>query len=117
MNPPGTDVHDVEVQNGWPIIDQFSVYEIGFELHKITDDFRGFYDNQLVVDGFYPQVIDFVKEHTGAKLVVVFDHMIRRRMSKEQVEGNVQDEQSVVNRPAVLLVHSDYTTSSGPQRV
>jgi len=117
MNPPGTDVHDVEVQNGWPMVDQFSVDEIGFELHEFIDDFRGFHDDQLVVDGFYPQVIDFVKEHTGAKRVVVFDHTIRRRMSKEQMEGNVQDEKSVVNRPAVLLVHSDYTHSSGPQRV
>ena len=59
MNPPGTDVHDVEVQNGWPIVDQFSVDEIGFELHKITDNFRGFHDNQLVADGSYPQVNDF----------------------------------------------------------
>ena len=30
MNPPGTDVHDVAVQNGWPMVDQFSVDEIGF---------------------------------------------------------------------------------------
>ena len=33
------------------------------------------------------------------------------------MEGNVQDEKSVVNRPAVLLVHSDYTPSAGPKRV
>ena len=45
MNPPGTDVHDVEVQNGWPMVDQFSVDEIGFELHEFTDDFRGFHPN------------------------------------------------------------------------
>ena len=62
------------------------------------------FDDQLVVDGFYPQVIDFVKEHIGAKRVVVFDHTIRK-LSKEQMEGNVQD--SVVNLP--LLVHSDFS--------
>jgi hypothetical protein len=116
MNPPGNDVHDVEVQNDWLMVDQFSVNEIGFELHEFTDDFRGFHADQLVVNVFYPQVIDFVKKYTGANRVVVFDHTIRRRMSKEQMEGNVQEKKSVVNRPAVLLVHSDYTPSSGSQR-
>ena len=81
MSPPGTDVHDLEVQNGWPMVDQLSVDEIGFELREFTDDFRGFHDDQLVVNGFYPQLIDFVKKHTGAKRVVVFDHTIRRKMS------------------------------------
>ena len=45
-----------------------------------------------------------MKEHTGAKRVLVFDHTIRRGISKEQMEGNFQDEKSVVNRPEVLLV-------------
>ena len=84
MNPPGNGVHDVEVQNDWPMVDQFSVNEIGFELHEFTDDFRGFHADQLVIDVFYPQVIDFVKKHTGANRVVFFDHTIRRRLSKEQ---------------------------------
>ena len=58
-----------------------------------------------------------MKKHIGAKRAVGFDHKIRRKLSKEQMEGNVQDEKSVVNRPAVLLVYSDYTPSSGPKRV
>ncbi len=42
---------------------------------------------------------------------MVFDHTIRRRLPADlQV-------QTTVKRPAVLLVHSDYTVASGPQRV
>ena len=77
MSPPGTDVHDLEVQNGWPMVDQLSVDEIGFELREFKDDFIRFNDDQLVVNGFYPQVIDFVARHIGAQRVVVFDHTIR----------------------------------------
>ncbi|MGA1597798.1 MAG: CmcJ/NvfI family oxidoreductase [bacterium] len=117
MNPPGTDARQVMIHNAWPEIDQFSVDGSGFELHDFPGSFQGFDEDQKIVGEFYPQVVDFVQQHTGAKRVVVFDHTIRRRMSNEQMESNVQDEKSVVNRPAVLLVHSDYTPQSGPQRV
>ena len=60
---------------------------------------------------FYPQVIDFVKAHTGARRVVVFDHTLRRRLPADL------SAQTTIQRPAVLLVHSDYTVHSGPQRV
>jgi hypothetical protein len=43
--------------------------------------------------------------------VVVFDHTIRKRLPADLKQ------QTTVQRPAVLLVHSDYTPSSGPQRV
>lgn len=117
MNPPGTDVHQVEITNAWSLRDQLKADEIGFELHEFDAEFAAFDDEQQLRIQFYPQVIDFVQRHTGARRVVVFDHTLRRRMSDEQMQGNVQDEKSVTNRPAVLLVHSDYTPTSGPQRV
>jgi hypothetical protein len=52
-----------------------------------------------------------VKRHTGANRVVVFDHTIRKRLPADLKV------QTTVQRPAVLLVHSDYTVASGPQRV
>ena len=60
---------------------------------------------------FYPQIIEFVKLQTGAKRVEVFDHTIRKRLPSDL------SQQTTVQRPAVLLVHSDYTVTSGPQRV
>ena len=60
---------------------------------------------------FYSEVEAFVKRNTGAKRVVIFDHTIRKRLPADL------SQQTTVKRPAVLLVHSDYTVASGPQRV
>jgi hypothetical protein len=111
LNPPGTDTHDVAIHDGWSEVDRLSVDKEGFELHEFGADFLQFDNDALVKEVFYQQVISYVKRHTGAKQVVVFDHTIRKRMAADL---NVQTE---VQRPAVMLVHSDYTVISGPQRV
>ncbi|MGH8820402.1 MAG: CmcJ/NvfI family oxidoreductase [Rhodoferax sp.] len=111
LNPPGTDVREVEIHDGWPQVQQLSLDLEGFELHDFGAQFDQFDDEDSVRKVFYSQVVDFVKRHTGAREVVVFDHTIRKRMPAEL---KVQTE---VRRPAVLLVHSDYTVLSGPQRV
>jgi hypothetical protein len=111
LNPPGTDVRQVDVHDGWPQVDRFSLDREGFELHDFIGRFDQFDDDASIHAQFYPQVIDHVQRHTGAKRVVVFDHTIRKRLPADL---KVQTE---VQRPAVLLVHSDYTVASGPQRV
>ena len=60
---------------------------------------------------FHADVIEFVRANTGAKRAATFDYTIRKRLSADL------SAQTTVSRPAVLLVHSDYTVSSGPQRV
>jgi hypothetical protein len=111
LNPPGTDGREVEIEDGWPRADSFSADREGFEIHPFDSRFQAFDDDDAIRLSFYPQVIDFVRAHSGAKRVVVFDHTIRRRLPADlQV-------QTTVKRPAVLLVHSDYTVTSGPQRV
>lgn len=110
-NPPGTDTHDVAIHDGWDEVDQLSVDKEGFELHDFGAEFAQFDNEDLVREVFYQQVISYVKRHTGAKDVLVFDHTIRKRMPADL---KVQTE---VQRPAVMLVHSDYTVISGPQRV
>lgn len=111
LNPPGTDPREVEIENGWPSVDAFSTDREGFELHPFGAPFDAFDDEAAVHSGFYPQVIEFVKAHTGARRVVVFDHTIRRRLPADL------SVQTTIKRPAVMLVHSDYTEKSGPQRV
>ena len=111
LNPPGTDVREVEIHNGWPEVDSLSADREGFELHPFGADFDAYDDEGAVHQNFYPMVIDFVKRHTGARRVVVFDHTIRKRLPADLKV------QTTVQRPAVLLVHSDYTVDSGPQRV
>jgi hypothetical protein len=111
LNPPGTDVREMIIEDGWPLADRFSVDREGFELHEFDARFEAFDDDDELKSVFYPQIIDFVKRHSGARRVVVFDHTIRKRMPADLKV------QTVVQRPAVMLVHSDYTVKSGPQRV
>ena len=111
LNPPGTDVREMRIEDGWPLVDRFHADREGFELHEFGARFEAFDDEQAIKSDFYPQIIDFVKRHSGARRVVVFDHTIRKRMPADL---KVQTE---VQRPAVMLVHSDYTVKSGPQRV
>jgi hypothetical protein len=111
LNPPGTDPHDVEIRNGWPEVDRFDLDREGFVLKSFPAAFDQFDDDAAIKSAFYPQVEAFVKRNTGARRVVIFDHTIRKRLPADLA---VQTE---VNRPAVLLVHSDYTVASGPQRV
>jgi hypothetical protein len=111
LNPPGTDVREVAIHDGWPEVNQFKADVQGFELHSFPNDFNAFDDDAAIKSAFYAQVITFVKQHTGAKRVEVFDHTIRKRLPADLKA------QTTVQRPAVMLVHSDYTVKSGPQRV
>ena len=110
-NPPGTDPHEVEIHDGWPRVDSISLDREGFALKPFTAEFDAYHDDAAIHSGFYPQVVEFVKQHTGALRVEVFDHTIRKRLPPDLKQ------QTAVQRPAVLLVHSDYTVASGPQRV
>jgi len=111
LNPPGTDPREVEIHNAWPRVNTLSADHEGFELHDFEAQFDQFDDDASVHARFYPQVVDFVKRHSGARHVVVFDHTIRKRLPADLKQ------QTTVQRPAVMLVHSDYTPASGPQRV
>ena len=111
LNPPGTDLHDVLIHDAWSIKNNLSVDKEGFEHHAFEAAFQQFHDDEAVKNEFYAQVIEFVKQHTGAARVVVFDHTIRRRLPADLAA------QTTLQRPAVMLVHSDYTVKSGPLRV
>lgn len=82
LNPPGTDAREVEIHDGWPVVEQLSVDREGFELHPFGARFDGFDADDTIKSEFYPQVVEFVKRHTGASRVEVFDHTIRKRLSR-----------------------------------
>ncbi len=111
LNPPGTDCHEVAIHDGWPKVDQFSLDREGFKLGAFNAPFDRYDDDAAIKDIFYKQIVEFVKLHTGARRVEVFDHTVRKRLPADLKQ------QTTVQRPAVLLVHSDYTVKSGPQRV
>ena len=111
LNPPGTDIHEVPIFDAWSIKASISADREGFEHHSFDPSFQQFDNDEAVKKAFYQQIIAFVKRHTGAARVVVFDHTIRKRLPADLAA------QTTVQRPAVMLVHSDYTVASGPQRV
>ena len=110
LNPPGTDVREVEIHNGWPDAARFSADREGFEIHPFGAHFDQFDDDEAVKAQFYGQIVAFVKRHTGAVRVEVFDHTIRKRLPADLKA------QTTVQRPAVMLVHSDCTVANGLQR-
>ncbi|MFA3919927.1 CmcJ/NvfI family oxidoreductase [Ruegeria hyattellae] len=111
LNPPGTESHVMQIRDGWPLAETFSLDREGFEIKPFAGGFMDYGDEEAIETVFYPQVVDFVKQHTGARRVEVFDRTIRRRLPADL------SQQTEEKRPAVLLVHSDYTVDSGPARV
>lgn len=109
--PAGTDKRMIQIHDGWDQAEGLSVDVEGFEIRSFDPSFTDFDSDASIEGTFYDQVIDFVTARTGARRVKVFDHTIRRRMSDDLKQ------QTVIRRPAVQLIHSDYTEASGPQRV
>lgn len=111
LRPAGQDRHIVTVEDAWPIAETASADAEGFEIHDFASPFCNFEDMKAVETAFYPQAVDFVKRHTGAARVVVFDHTLRQRSSLDVTKQNT------TNRSIPFAVHSDFTPRSGPQRV
>ncbi len=73
-----------------------------------------FFNHDEVVRTYYPQCTEIVREASGARFVVAFDHNIRSaagKQSKRRIQGGQQ-----VQGPA-SVVHGDYTLTSAPQRL
>ncbi|GAB5468101.1 MAG: CmcJ/NvfI family oxidoreductase [Rhodospirillales bacterium] len=111
LNSPGTDVQAMTIHDAWPLRRRLSLDTQGFIVTDFPTSFSDFDDDAAIKERFYREIVALVKAKTGARRVEVFDHTIRRRMPPD-LAG-----QTEVQRPAVQLVHSDYTPKSGPQRV
>ena len=111
LNKPGTDPRTVDILDAWSQQPTLSVDKQGFELHEFKSDFKDFDQDILIKQIFYQQATDFIKLHTGAKQVTALTHTIRKRQP-----ANLKNQREIF-RPAVLLVHSDYTETSGPLKL
>ncbi len=80
----------------------------GFELVKHQTRVSDLFDNAKVIDGYYPEMQEFLKKHLGASDVFVFDHNQR---SKVRADMGV-----VGMRYPVASAHVDYTRTSGGKR-
>src|SRR5207244_2900745 len=101
--------HPVEIRDGRPARKEFSLDENGFVLVDHKSAVKDFFDPRQLESVYYPEVERMVKELSGAKRVVVFDHTLR--------SGNEAEREAKLIREPVLSAHNDYTEWSGPQRV
>lgn len=73
------DVHTVPIYDGRAIASEISLGREGFALLDYQTAVRDFYDDEEVLQVYYPEAEQFVKEQTGAVRVVVFDHCLSPR--------------------------------------
>lgn len=97
------------IYNGRDIADRLSLEREGFVLVRHDTQVKNFYDEDEVRSIYYNETEELVKQISGAKRVLVFDHTLRAADSA--IRGANQVSSPVRN------AHNDYTEWSGPQRV
>ena len=106
---PAYEPHRVRIRNGRLAGETFSLSTHGFKLVTQPTAVRDFYDEEEVLRVYYPEIERLIREQSGARRVVVFDHTIRTPDDGRHAERWI--------RRTVKSVHNDYTERSAPQRV
>src|SRR5207244_6738358 len=101
--------HKMRIYNGRAIADQLSLEREGFIFVNHETKMKNFYNEDEIRSLYYKETEELVKQSSGAKRVLVFDHTLRSAdeatREKKQISGPVRH------------AHNDYTDWSGPQRV
>jgi hypothetical protein len=79
----------------------------GFELHRERSAVSDYSDEASIRSAYYAQSERLLRQWTGAKRVVIFDHTLRDGSASRS--GGVKE--------PVHLIHNDQTFVSGPRRV
>jgi hypothetical protein len=101
--------HKMKIYNGRAIADQLSLEREGFILVRHDTRMKDFYDEDEVRAVYYKETEELIRETSGAKRVLVFDHTLR------SADESLREEKHVSG--PVRNAHNDYTEWSGPQRV
>jgi hypothetical protein len=101
--------HMMPIYNGRAIVDQLSLEREGFILVKHETKMSNFYDEDEVRSVYYKETEELVKQTSGAKRVLVFDHTLR--------SADMATREAMQISGPVRNAHNDYTEWSGPQRV
>lgn len=105
------DAHTMPIYDMRPVQHELELDREGFGLVEARTAVQDFWDDDEVRRVYYPECEQFIKDHTGASRVFVFDHVQRRR-----IPGLTDYSRSGPRQPATR-VHVDHTGRSGPQRV
>ena len=104
-----SETHRVVLHNGRPLANRFEFEREGFRFVPHRTQVADFSDEDRVRRVYYPECEALIKEVSGARRVVVFDHTLRTASAEQRERQKIRD---IVSR-----VHNDYTEWSGPQRV
>ncbi|MBM4264750.1 MAG: methyltransferase [Deltaproteobacteria bacterium] len=101
--------YPMTVYDARPLVGQLELEREGFILVRHETKMKSFYDEAEVRSVYYKETEELVKQTSGAKRVLVFDHTLRSAdmatRETKQISGPVRN------------AHNDYTEWSGPQRV
>ena len=101
--------HKMPVYDARTIAGQLSLEREGFLLVRHETRVKNFYDAAEVRSIYFQETEALVKQTSGAKRVLVFDHTLRSADMATREEKNISG--------PVRNAHNDYTEWSGPQRV
>ena len=101
--------HQIMVHDARPINADLTLDREGFVLLHHQTAAKDLYDEAIITSVYYPECERLMREATGAKRVVAFDHIVRNA-ARAAIKG------SGIKMPAGR-VHNDYTAWSAPQRV
>ena len=107
-----TGVHELmpmAVRNGRLPANKTSLEEHGFVLVEHKTKVTDFFDAKQLESVYYPEVVQLIRQQSGAAHVVIFDHTLR--------SGDEAEREEKLIREPVLSAHNDYTEWSGPNRV
>ena len=103
------DPRSVAMHNGRPHVKEFALERDGFRFVRHDTRMKDFFDEAEVRSTYYREMEELIKQESGARRVVVFDHTLRT------ADDELREQQKI--REVVRRVHNDYTEWSGPQRV
>ncbi|KDQ10329.1 hypothetical protein BOTBODRAFT_136848 [Botryobasidium botryosum FD-172 SS1] len=92
--------HDVVIHNARGLEDTFGLDISGFEFVRHESAENEFRDDATIKARYYPEIEKLLKERTGAKRVVIFNHIVRRSYEDKVVDG-------IAVRGPAYFVHVD----------
>jgi hypothetical protein len=82
MEAIDTVVHDLRGEE-----DTVSLETTGFEFVRHVSEQKAFVDEEAIRTSYYKEVEELLKNHTGAKRVLIFDHTIRQVHLRSKVSA------------------------------
>ena len=99
----------IEIHDGRALAGELHLDRNGFQLVEHRTAVKDFFDPGQLKSVYYPEVEKLIRDVSGARRAVLFDHTLR--------SGDESEREAKLIREPVLSAHNDYTEWSGPQRV